>query len=164
MCVYVRGPRWCGRRRHLGAQCRAPAPAQSIGSLSPPPRLGCRQVHFRATGQIDSSAFIFFRRRSGSCLEAGGRSSEMVRDRHRREGGRESGIESDEGGRHQEKEVLLAFFLIHVSFHFSSSSLFSLSLSVTLQHNQHIPPLKLLSRRALTTPPSPKLEISPRTS
>lgn len=33
--------------------------------------MGRRQVHFRATGQIDSSAFIFFRLRSGSCLEAG---------------------------------------------------------------------------------------------
>lgn len=70
-CMCVRVAWWCGRQRHLRAQCRAPAPAQSIGSLSLPPKLGRRQVHFRATGQIDSSAFIFFRRRSGSCLEAG---------------------------------------------------------------------------------------------
>lgn len=98
VCVCARRPRWCSRQRHLGAQCRAPAPAQSIGSLSPPPRLGCRQVHFRATGQIDSSAFIFFRLRSGSCLEAGGRSSAMVRDRHRREGGSQGKCEMKEGG------------------------------------------------------------------
>ncbi len=166
VCVYVTGAQWWGRRRHLGAQCRAPAPAQSIGSLSPPPRLGRRQVHFRATGQIDSSAFIFFRLRSGSCSEAGGRSFKMVRDRRERDRGKErkrgSGIEWDEGGRHQEKEVFLALFLIHVSFHFSFSSL--LPLSPTLQHNQHLPPLKSLSRHALTPPPSPKLEISPRTS
>lgn len=98
VCVHARRPRWCGRQRHLGAQCRAPAPAQSIGSLSPPPRLVCRQVHFRATGQIDSSAFIFFRLRSGSCLEAGRRSSEMVRDRHGREGESQGWSEMKEGG------------------------------------------------------------------
>lgn len=86
VCVYVREALWCGGRRHFGAQCRVEAPAQSIGSLSPPPRLGCRQVHFRATGQIDSSAFIFFRLRSGSCSEAGGRSYKKVRNRDWREG------------------------------------------------------------------------------
>lgn len=69
-------------------------PGSGTGSIyrliiPPPPRLGCRQVHFRATGQIDSSAFIFFRLRSGSCSEAGGRSFKMVRGRHGREGRRE---------------------------------------------------------------------------
>lgn len=55
-----------GRQQQREApQCRR-APAQSICSLFPA-RLGHRQVHFRATGQIDSSAFIFFRLRSGSC-------------------------------------------------------------------------------------------------
>lgn len=159
VCVCARRPRWCSRQRHLGAQCRAPAPAQSIGSLSPPPRLGCRQVHFRATGQIDSSAFIFFRLRSGSCLEAGGRSSAMVRDRHRREGGSQGKCEMKEGGIKRKRcSWLCSSSMSHSTFPPPPS------LSLTLQHNRHIPPLKSLSRRALTTPPSPKLEISPRTS
>lgn len=116
--------RRCGRQRHLDAQRWAPAPAQSIGSLSPPPRLGCRQVHFRATGQIDSSAFIFFRLRSGSCLETGGRSTENG-ERQTQERGREGKRRSAmKEGRRREKEELLALFLIHV---FSCSSLFSLS-------------------------------------
>lgn len=165
MCVCAcEGARWCSRQRHLGAQCRAPAPAQSIGSLSPPPRLGCRQVHFRATGQIDSSAFIFFRLRSGSCSEAGGRSSKMVRDRDGREGRRERASqgwsEMKEGGIKRKRcSWLCSSSMSHFTFPPPPSSL-----SLTLQHNQHLPPLKSLSRHALTPPPSPKLEISPRTS
>lgn len=129
MCVWGgvgevegRAARRCGRQRHLDAQRWAPAPAQSIGSLSPPPRLGCRQVHFRATGQIDSSAFIFFRLRSGSCLETGGRSTENG-ERQTQERGREGKRRSEmKEGRRREKEELLALFLIHV---------FSLSLGST---------------------------------
>lgn len=87
VCAYVceRTAQWCGRRRRFAAQCRAAAPAQSIGSLSPTPKLGHRQVHFRATGQIDSSAFNFFRLRSGSCSEARGRSYKTVRNRDSRD-------------------------------------------------------------------------------
>lgn len=162
--VEGRAARRCGRQRHLDAQRWAPAPAQSIGSLSPPPRLGCRQVHFRATGQIDSSAFIFFRLRSGSCLETGGRSTENG-ERQTQERGREGRSRSAmKEGRRREKEELLALFLVHV---FSCSSLFSLSLPLSLGNTANTPPphCKSLSRRALTTPPpSPKLEISPRTS
>lgn len=45
----------------------------------------------------------------------------MERDGDDRAGRKESGIEEDEGGRNQVKEVFLALFLIHVSFGFSSS-------------------------------------------
>lgn len=163
-CVYVREAQWCRGWRHLGAQCRAPAPAQSIGSLSPPPWLGCRQVHFRATGQIDSSAFIFFRLRSGSCSEAGGRSYKKVRNRDWSEGRREresqGQSETKEGGIKRKRcSWLCSSSMSHFTFPPPP-----VSRSLTLQHSQHLPLLKSLSRHALTPPPSPKLKISPRTS
>lgn len=67
-----------------------------------------------------------------------------------------------ETGRRRKKEsrkMLLALFSLHVSFHRSHTDTHALCST-----SAHISLLKLLLRHALATTPSPKLEISPRTS
>lgn len=82
----------------------------------------------------------------------------MVRHTDRREARRESlhASEIKEGCIEREREVFLTLFLIHALFHFPSLS------PSTAQPTP--PSLESLSIHALTPPPSPKLEISPRTS
>lgn len=84
----------------------------------------------------------------------------MVRHTDRREARRETLYASEikEGCIEREREVFLTLFLIHALFHVPS-------LSPSPSTAQPTPPsLESLSIHALTPPPSPKLEISPRTS
>lgn len=82
----------------------------------------------------------------------------MVRHTDRREARRETLYASEikEGCIEREREVFLTLFLIHALFYFPSLS------PSTAQPTP--PSLESLSIHALTPPPSPKLEISPRTS